>query len=601
MNYRLRIDALPVLSGETYQVGVLRAPTWVHDEEGEAPLFRPVVFVCASATSGLMHTSPPCHPGEITAESALETVLEFAESSELGDGLPERILSAGGAFTETLAGALGPAGVEIAAETHLEELERIRAFFYEQAEGPARPGPLAEGVELEQLRSFVEAVELFVDSAPWVLFSEGDLLSLKRPVPPPDMQRVLLLGRAGDALGLAFFASTNEYDAFHSAAAGEPGGGPPRWSLFLNPLEELPFADSDLYLDGWLPTPESGLYPLAIGIDPESSSYRRPDPAQLATFEAVLRATVGLRRAELRTGSWSRLAGVQGRSTRIEMTLPWLAEEPMPALPELPAKPPRPLAPGGESDHDAWRDVHIANHAVFEAEWADGLVQEKLARHALTLDPYNADAWRILTGHTDGEDEVLELYGKSLRAGEHAVVRYGATFLHPPLPSWGDVFGAPYLRALCSAGHAFVALGETQRAREVLGRYLAHGLYDAFDARVGLILAWLIDENPGAAEEVYQAVTSTRKKKNPAYAYLGALIRFTTDGPSSAAKRRRTAALRRNVHVAELLLDRVEPARFADDEELESGSLEEASLFTASLYPIWVMTDGALDFLEDGL
>src|SRR4051794_28794991 len=281
-----RVAKLPQRAGEEWAGAIIRMPAWIR-EPGDARPWRPSAAVWASGASGRIHMSRPAPEAEVTADVVLRTLAEFALDRKLTGYRPETLHVAGAELAREMIGRLEGTGIRVVARDEIPALKALMAEMTRDMNPDQPPGPLeGRGVTVERMRAFAEAAAAFYRAAPWDHLLDDDLIRVESPATPglvpKDMSHASVLGAGGQTFGLGFFDSERSHDQMRGAAPPDPGSERrPLWTLQFQPIDELPFADADLWEEAGLPLAAPAAYPTAYRFDPKGP-VARPDAAQLA-------------------------------------------------------------------------------------------------------------------------------------------------------------------------------------------------------------------------------------------------------------------------------------------------------------------------------
>ena len=138
------------------------------------------------------------------------------------------------------------------------------------------------------------------------------------------MQHLSVLGQGGQQFGILFFDSR---DAFERVLDLAGDGRSPSHAdgVTFGPIDELPFADADAWMDHALPVADPRAYPLAADLR-RDGSVRRPDARELTYSEALLRALAETTEDELDAARWQKRVQTFDGSITLTLTLPFRLE-----------------------------------------------------------------------------------------------------------------------------------------------------------------------------------------------------------------------------------------------------------------------------------
>jgi tetratricopeptide (TPR) repeat protein len=308
-----------------------------------------------------------------------------------------------------------------------------------------------------------------------------------------------VLGAAGQAFGLGFFESPEDFEVVH--ADRDPrryGEGRDRWAVWYLPIQDIPFGDADLWEDHGLLVAADQAYPVALQFGPKAKVVR-PDAKVLAYLEGLLLALAETSEGEIDQGRWTHQVPTHEGLREFTLSLPALLE-PLDAPPE-PSKsgiPDRRIMERVLSEIERFmarsgiHDVDEANKAiqsrfsgriddipstaetppekaqelVYRAFDARGRRRTQLARRALELSTNCADAYVVLAEQASDPETARDLYAQGVAAGERALGP--RTFEEQSGHFWGMVQTRPYMRARFGLACCLEDLGQVD---EAIGHY----------------------------------------------------------------------------------------------------------------------------------
>lgn len=247
----------------------------------------------------------------------------------------------------------------------------------------------------------------------------------------------------------------------------------------------------------------------------------------------------------------------------------------------------------GETDEVERKPVDQAQQIMYEA-W-EAPTRERavaLAKKALLVSADCADAYNLLAEQSATTlDEVIELYGKGVEAGERALGK--ETFEKDIGFFWGLMETRPYMRARAGLAQSLWAAGKREEAVEHYRELLRLNPNDNQGIR-DLLMPCLIQLNRDQdAEKLFKAYEDDAMA---VWTYSRALLDFRKYGDSSIAENSLAAALKENRHVPDYLLDRKKmpkrlPAYYGFGDENEAIAYAEFSRAA------WEAIPGALAWL----
>jgi tetratricopeptide (TPR) repeat protein len=454
-----------------------------------------------------------------------------------------------------------------------------------------------EGVTLTQIEAFARAAVDFFAATSWQLLSGGDLVRIETPEGIGPALRHLVVMRMRTGLSLAFFRDEGSREAFRD---DEPLDE--QWILFLEPLQEVPLADADLWLRHGLPLcGEEELCPVPVLV--RRGATFRPDAWELAFFEGLLRALAASTEEEVDVGRWERETETHLGRLRFVLSLPDLlalaeSEEPPRrsalVLECLVEQRRRSLAEWfGVSEEEVVALLESHQHPdtpnsddpvdrlLDAAEILGGRRSVLLARRALALRPECAQAYLLLAEATPDPAQALDLYDRAW------------VFAERDLEPEGEGVALDYvLRAHDGMAVALCALNRLEEAVVHLRELLRLDPEDLFEARDRLACTLLL---LGRDEEAAGLVEGSSEEGSTSQVYTRTLLAFRREGDAPAARQALDDALRVNALVPGALLPRVELSLpesfiFADDEL-------DAAEYAKLAGTVWRRTPGALAWL----
>src|SRR6266545_4025703 len=251
-----RYKQLPQRAGEVWQGGLVRLPVWIdHPTDPDGEPFRPTGALWVSLRTGLIHIDLPKDRVTASAEFALAALLEFGLKSLKGlDGRPARVEVPDPVLRGALAEVIGRMSTSVAVVDDMPAVREVLNNLEEEAAGGRRfPGLLeSSGVTPDRLRAFAEAAAAFYAARLWEHLANEDLIVVESDGVPAAMRHVSVLGQGGQQFGVSFFESREAFErVLDPAGAGRDADR--AYGVTFGPLDELPFADVDAWLDHALP------------------------------------------------------------------------------------------------------------------------------------------------------------------------------------------------------------------------------------------------------------------------------------------------------------------------------------------------------------
>lgn len=496
-----RYKQLPQRAGEVWQGGLVRLPVWIdHPTDPDGEPYRPTGALWVSLRTGLIHVDLPKEGATASAEFALAALLEFGLKSLKGlDGRPARVEVRDRGLRDALAEVLGRMSTSVVVIEDMPAVREVLNNLEAEAAGGRRFHGLLEssGVTPDRLRFFAEAAAAFYTARPWDHLANEDLLVVEGDGVPKAMRHLSVLGQGGQQFGVSFFESRQAFDrVLDPSGARYPSRA---HGVTFGPIDELPFADVDAWLDYALPVAGPRAYPLAADLR-RDGTMRRPGARELTCAAALLRALAETTEPDLDAGRWRKRVETADGAMELTLTLPLLLEAEaggtsigarvaaMPrvaerssvriarmmegraceSLDEVNAE----LDRAGErglfdmtADEAAGRELtslERAQELAYDAMEAEGRLRIKRARQALSISPDCADAWVILAEAAATPELALERYKQAMTAGVRAI---GAEKFESLAGGfWGHLDTRPYMRARLGLAQTLRSLGRDDEA-----------------------------------------------------------------------------------------------------------------------------------------
>lgn len=427
-------------------------------------------------------------------------MLEFGLKSLKGvGGRPARVEVRDPGLRDALAEVLGRMSTSVVVVDDMPAVREVLINLEAEATGGRRlPGLLeSPGVTPDRLRAFAEAAAAFYTAQVWGHLANEDLIVVESDGVPKAMRHLSVLGHGGQEFGVSFFESREAFErVLDPSGARYPSRA---HGVTFGPIDELPFADVDAWLDHALPVAAPGAYPLAADLR-RDGTVRRPDARELTCAEALLRALAETTEPELDAGRWRKRVATADGAMELTLTLPLLLEaeagqpstgarvaamprmaerssvriarmmrgRPFESLDEANAK----LDRAGErglfdmtAEEAAGRELtslERAQELAYDAMEAEGRLRIKRARQALSTSADCADAWVILAEDASTPEIALEHYEQGVAAGVRAL---GADRFEALAGEfWEQLETRPYMRARLGFAQTLRSLGRDDEA-----------------------------------------------------------------------------------------------------------------------------------------
>ncbi|MFQ6034277.1 MAG: hypothetical protein ACE5NM_00315 [Sedimentisphaerales bacterium] len=628
MNFQVeRLKQLPQRKNEVWQGGLVKLPMWV-EEEGRGP-YRPWLAGWISLKTRLVHITAPQAQEQVSFETALQALANFACNEELAGYRPGKIEIKDSALAEHLSGLFAEVDIVVEQRNKLFMFDKMIAEMAEHIAGkPLVPGALdVKGVTVESMRLFAEAASRFYQSQPWQHLTDEDLIEVESPFVDAGLRYFSVLGAGGTTFGLGFFDSVQQFESVFEPK--EPGqlAKDKCWALLFGPITELPFGDVDLWQDYHLPAAEEQAYPVAICFQP-GRKQRRPRPDILAFLEGLMRALAQTTEDQIDSGRWKKHVTTSRGEMDFTLSLPELLE------PEDKDARKKVKMRGGLPDRRSLERTHLdiqrmidghdfgnedelqeflnrnvvgkeipyqaaitpleqAQDLMYDAFDSRGRKQIQLARKALEICPDCADAYVVLAEHCSDIQKAKDLYAQGVAAGERAL---GKKFFEEEAGNfWGIVQTRPYMRARLGLAQCLEVLDQLEEAAEHYRELLRLNPMDNQGVRHLLLVCLLQMNADGEAEQLLKKYKDDKFLAIGSYAQ--ALLTFRRKGDTATARKHLQNALSVNRHVPEYLLGYEELPEFLPP-GYGLGSEEEAEICAGMLIDAWDGTPGAMEWLE---
>lgn len=229
-----------------------------------------------------------------------------------------------------------------------------------------------------------------------------------------------------------------------------------------------------------------------------------------------------------------------------------------------------------------WRELGVgaddealneAQELVYEAwDSLDGRSRYALARRALKISPFCADAWLILAERPSlSARDRRAFLERAVKAGELALGPNG--FAEYAGHFWGFLETRPYMRARHALAEDLWQSGDREAAIGHLREMLTLNPGDNQGLRY-ILLAWLLHMRDDRA--VQRLLRDHRDEASAFICYTQALFAFRKSGDSADARRLAAEAWHCNIHVPRLL-SRKGRVRYQDSGYFTMGGEDEAA------------------------
>jgi tetratricopeptide (TPR) repeat protein len=621
-----RFKQLPQRTSEVWQGGLVRLPAWIdHPSDPDGEPYRPIGALWVSLRTGLVHLALPPEGALASPEFAVTALLEFALKWAKGlEGRPGRVEVRDAALRDALADALASVSTPVVVVDDVPAVRDALSNFEAAASGGHRfPGLLeSPGVTPDRLRAFADAAAWFYTARVWEHLANEDLVVVEGDTTPKRLRHISVLGQGGQQYGLSFFDSRNAFDrVLDLADAGRSANR--AHGVTFGPIDELPFADVDAWLDHALPLAGRRAYPLAVDMR-RDGTVLRPDARELTGMEALLRALAVTTEDELDSGRWQKRVDTFDGPIELTLTLPLLLEAEagrtstasrLGIMPRLAERSSVRIARMLEkqrfesldevnaaiddantrglfdmpADEAAGREptpLERAQDLAYDAMDAEGRLRVKRARQALAISPDSADAWVVLAEAASTPETAFERYEKGVAAGIRAIGPDRFESLAGEF--WGNLDTRPYMRARLGLAQTLRTLGRDEDAVSHLRELLRLNPNDNQGVRYLLVVALLeLDRNEAAGKLLDEHEGDIQAL----WPYARVLWRFRTEGDTARTRASLDKAAAVNPHALKYLLD-LDSIPFGRPPHFALGSKEEAAYVADELGDAYETTPG---------
>ena len=465
-------ESFPVLKLDA-QVAVIRMNTMIGETRAEA--YYPRMCLWVDAQSGMILSFEMVPPQEEYLSLVIDTLRKLP--GKIG-GLPKQIQLRDPRLARELRHALDQCPIEVVVRESLptldEAISSLMDFGAIRGRRKPHPGLLdVPAMELDHVIDFAEAAKAFYEARPWQYLIDDDLIEIHEPAGPKGTRYTQVLGAAGQTFGLGFVGKIADHEAIR-AGGGIPRGG--AWSMLFSDIDNIPFADGELWERQNLPVADNEAYP-SFGKYTKSKGFSHPDPEQLAWAEGLLRSLAATTEAELDSGRWEKTVETSSGEMKFRFSLPMLLEQMAGQEIVDPVRQPWPTrmslestmhalgqqirasgaktvdemnrvletAKDSEPEFIPGNDAERAQLLCYKAYDARGRWQIHLARQALAIDPDCCEAMLILAERISDPEEAIPQLQRAVDAGARQL---GAErFEKDAGHFWGIFETRPYMRA----------------------------------------------------------------------------------------------------------------------------------------------------------
>lgn len=238
------------------------------------------------------------------------------------------------------------------------------------------------------------------------------------------------------------------------------------------------------------------------------------------------------------------------------------------------------------------KKLNDAQQLIYDA-WETPHRQKRLelARKALRISPYCADAYNLLAGESHLHEERQSLYEQGVKAGYMSL---GDLYFKKNRGHfWANLETRPFMRSLAGLSKCLWRSGRRQEAIEHYQEILSLNPNDNQGIRYTLVNCFLSEGMEAEAEQLLNEY----QESSCFMLYSETLLTYRRCGSVNADKYLKKALLA-NKHVPPLLLG-IEYMPFALPDYYSWGSIEEAMIYVSEAHETWKKTPGALAWLAE--
>jgi len=619
---------LPRRSGETWQLVVL--PLSGMRVRADGKLIEPIACFIVEVRTRLAISVQIGEPGRPEHELACAAMVAGCLKREIRY-VPGTLQVRDPELAALIRPALASArGMQVELVESLSAVDELVEDFMRDMVPPPSPGWLdAPDMTLSRLTGFAEAAAMMFKAAPWQHLANEDLIQIESPRPPVEAMRCAsVMGAGGDAFGLSFFSSRQEFDGL--IRRDEPEKITARDSMIgmtFNDAEDLPPGDAELWLTEQLPLARENAHPLLMRY-PGKGGFERLDGSAVTFVEGLCRALAQTTEEQIDSGRWElpvQTSEDEGQVTYV-LSIPSLIDamrgikpKSSPAMfdrrtsdaamlaiellmdqrrarsvdemnailaRELRGKVPQLPPPSTPLDRAQW--------LCFEAFEYRGRRRIQLARQALQICPDVADAYCLLAEQRAFDPVAAnDLFRQGVEAGRRALGE--GPFNDPEFRFWGHIRSRPYMRARQGFAETLRALGRKKEAADEFMAMLVLNPNDNQGVRYQLA-PLLLEQNRLDELDALLSGDDFRDDASAEWAYVRALLAYRRAADSPNARSELRGAIDCNPHVPKYLLGRT-PLPPSPPPLYSPGDEREAIIVASSQKALWEQTPNSLDWL----
>ena len=247
------------------------------------------------------------------------------------------------------------------------------------------------------------------------------------------------------------------------------------------------------------------------------------------------------------------------------------------------------------------REFALGNRPEFEAlalamqaeEAEDPAEQTRLANEAVRLDPECVKAYQVLASACESPQEALPYCEQAVAAGERLLRDLGVNLEEDGVLTGSDVaFG--YLQSRSLLARCLIALKRVEEGFPHYPALLRLDHDDTVGARYQIVLLALTG---GKLEILDNFLKVYEWDRSGGWLFVRVLHEFKRGGDSWPARKALKRANSKNPYIEKILLDPDYQPRADWEEGPDADDIVEATVYCLDFGPLWIGTEGALDWL----
>jgi len=234
-----------------------------------------------------------------------------------------------------------------------------------------------------------------------------------------------------------------------------------------------------------------------------------------------------------------------------------------------------------------------AQDLVYDAwEAQSKQAQTKLAKKALQISPFCADAYTLLGDKCNTPEAAIQYYLQAVEAGEKAL---GINFYTEFKESfWSLLETRPYMRARASLAEVYWTLGNNDESIKIFTELLELNPNDHQGLRY-ILASHLLATNK--YQELHALLIQYEDDIDATWAYSRVLLEFLEHGKTATLSKYCTKALESNRHIPKLLIEpNTIPKRIP--ESFSTGGMDQAIIYAKANVDLWHKSTGVIEWLK---